>query len=778
MKYFINRIDIKNFKFIEDGRVNFDKSNLVILDGPNGYGKTTIFDIIELAVTGKINRINLNQTDNISGCNDILYLKNQKKDAEVKVEFVSNKDSFTVLKRIDSKKKRTKKQKKSNNWDLFDTYLLEDFNEEYNESKKIKPDCIKELLGENNLDRFYNLFYYIQQEDSSSFLKNTEQNRLKVLSKLFDAEMEENELKKLEKFRDKVNGCINNLNKSKKLHDNIKLDENDINKFKYNKLIKWKDMYWDKQDIVIESQNNLNTYINELENIKLFKQNKKSFFNMQINNKIDSFSNKEEVLKSYIICSYFSDKFEEIEKKYNNMKYIQQSKKIFKSINIEKLKNFEYRKMFNIINIEDKENAISNYEELLKNIKELETNQSNLDKHIKNLNTYRLNLHPNKVNETYNIENIEENRCILCGNYYETKNELKENIDNYTNFLEEIAGESYKINENSISILINSISENVLNYINKYLTIEENIIEEDFYLQIKKYIKIYRENKEINNLTDLIDKDIKKYINKNIKRVDDLDLKYSLLNKDIINAKHIISEVYIDLNKKINFEQIYKFVFDLKKEYIDQIDVESIDNKINYIKNQYYSNQISIQKSNKLIDERITKLENTINEKIQPSIELYRSKIRSHYAKIIKEIEIPFYIYSGKIIQDYQRGLGLFIKEYDEIKNLKFVSSNDSDHDAINYLSSGQLSALVISFTLALNKVYGNKHINTILIDDPVQTMDDINIISFVELIRNEFRDKQIIISTHENEISLFMRYKFLMHNLKEKRINVKDSLR
>lgn len=31
-----------------------------------------------------------------------------------------------------------------------------------------------------------------------------------------------------------------------------------------------------------------------------------------------------------------------------------------------------------------------------------------------------------------------------------------------------------------------------------------------------------------------------------------------------------------------------------------------------------------------------------------------------------------------------------------------------------------------------------------LLIDDPVQTMDEINMASFVELLRNEFKDKQI----------------------------------
>ena len=84
MSYFINRIYVENFKFIEEGNINLKNSNLVILDGPNGYGKTTIFDIIELAIVGRINRINSNQTDNSSGCNDILYLKNQDKDAIIK----------------------------------------------------------------------------------------------------------------------------------------------------------------------------------------------------------------------------------------------------------------------------------------------------------------------------------------------------------------------------------------------------------------------------------------------------------------------------------------------------------------------------------------------------------------------------------------------------------------------------------------------------------------------------------------------------------------------
>jgi len=64
-----------------------------------------------------------------------------------------------------------------------------------------------------------------------------------------------------------------------------------------------------------------------------------------------------------------------------------------------------------------------------------------------------------------------------------------------------------------------------------------------------------------------------------------------------------------------------------------------------------------------------------------------------------------------------------------------------------------------------------------ILIDDPVQTMDELYLYGFIDLLRNEFSNNQIIMSTHEDMMSAFMRYKFKNYNLSEKRINLKESL-
>lgn len=58
--YNIKKLSYSNFKYVTaDSPAVFDfstpgRGSLTILDGPNGYGKTTLFDAIELLLTGEI----------------------------------------------------------------------------------------------------------------------------------------------------------------------------------------------------------------------------------------------------------------------------------------------------------------------------------------------------------------------------------------------------------------------------------------------------------------------------------------------------------------------------------------------------------------------------------------------------------------------------------------------------------------------------------------------------------------------------------------------------
>lgn len=91
-------------------------------------------------------------------------------------------------------------------------------------------------------------------------------------------------------------------------------------------------------------------------------------------------------------------------------------------------------------------------------------------------------------------------------------------------------------------------------------------------------------------------------------------------------------------------------------------------------------------------------------------------------------------------------------------------------------MSSGQLSAVLLAFSLVLNKIYSgnNFKFKTLFIDDPIQCMDDINMISFVELLRREFSDSQIVLSTHEDTFAKYIKYKFSKYDIKRQSITSK----
>ncbi|MEX2336359.1 MAG: hypothetical protein WD555_03710, partial [Fulvivirga sp.] len=79
------------------------------------------------------------------------------------------------------------------------------------------------------------------------------------------------------------------------------------------------------------------------------------------------------------------------------------------------------------------------------------------------------------------------------------------------------------------------------------------------------------------------------------------------------------------------------------------------------------------------------------------------------------------------------------------------------------YLSAGQLNVLSLSIFLAKVFETGSEIISTIFMDDPVQNLSDINILSFLDLIRSMIttHDKQLVISSHDEHF-----YKLIQHKL------------
>jgi len=98
-------------------------------------------------------------------------------------------------------------------------------------------------------------------------------------------------------------------------------------------------------------------------------------------------------------------------------------------------------------------------------------------------------------------------------------------------------------------------------------------------------------------------------------------------------------------------------------------------------------------------------------------------------------------------------GNALFIEAIDEFEGKRINPSLT--------FSSAQLNVLAISIFLAIHTKQAWSKLDTILMDDPIQNMDDLNILSYIDLIRRIRRDKQIVISTHDENIYRLMRRKF-----------------
>ncbi|GIK77431.1 MAG: hypothetical protein BroJett022_11210 [Actinomycetes bacterium] len=65
-------------------------------------------------------------------------------------------------------------------------------------------------------------------------------------------------------------------------------------------------------------------------------------------------------------------------------------------------------------------------------------------------------------------------------------------------------------------------------------------------------------------------------------------------------------------------------------------------------------------------------------------------------------------------------------------------------------LSSSQMNALAVSMFLAMNLSVGSLPVQAAVLDDPLQSLDDVNLLGLVDLLRRTKERRQLMISTHD----------------------------
>lgn len=133
MNWQISQIEVSSFKAFKKIHLDFSDSSLLTLDGPNGFGKTSIFDAIELLLTGGIKRINqLFSTlmmGNRTNYEDNLLWNNRsgKRDLAIKIEFVNGTRKLVLARHTPAADFDEKSNNRANQFTHIKLYELPEF---------------------------------------------------------------------------------------------------------------------------------------------------------------------------------------------------------------------------------------------------------------------------------------------------------------------------------------------------------------------------------------------------------------------------------------------------------------------------------------------------------------------------------------------------------------------------------------------------------------------------------------------------------------------------
>ena len=798
MQYKVKSVRLKNFKCFDGSKyyefVLDDTKNPIILTGPNGFGKTTFFDAIELVFSNKITRFNEAIEKGNTDLQKNVLLNEADSDGYIVCTLINEKrECLSLIARIDHGMHKVNYSDSITYGMINESISTENLDvciREYSDWRKsISEFDVLKYSKEN-----FAVYYYVSQAESVHFLKQSISQRKDAMNAILDLGDVDNWVKFLQekligKTASSPNVVINEEIKSLdvKINEDIDqlkafgaIDESGC-EFKFFNIINLGDMdsapLWDSEKLEEVDISELERGVRDIDRISHLVKDYEDYKNHLWNKKLEAamVNGVEDCLLSR---DYVKDKKIDIdgikhiiESKnrvitiFNNSAFLR-SKEIvpsdYSTDGMRKLKQlFPESVRFDI---EDVQSMCTNLIEMSKTL-------SSKQAVIKKMESARIALH--EANEEFD-ENTD--KCPYCGQQYGESIKLKEAYEAAHALLEKENGEELKKYNELVKQLEEAVKESK-NALNKEIGALNDSDVSVILDEVRRLSSFVSDKKRVENVEMLIplirvDKafdDMGKQEQKNELQRMFIEAKRVFSNEDFTNnlslyAYDSLLEEYPDIEwTEQNLLQDEKMV-DNKKGYIKAAINSKKNEKANEIKARIKKN-IRRWKALKAIREDLKNIQ-----------KLYSDAIESYKNQILKRLRVPLLIYTGKILQDYQNGLGVFISK-DE---MRFVTNGDVKHDILNTFSSGQLSGFVLAFLFSMNKQYvkeSEDDLGFILIDDPVQTMDDINISSMIEVLRNDFKDRQIILSTHETDKENYILYKFFKYNRIGQSFNVKDQL-
>lgn len=798
MQYRIKSVRLKNFKCFDSSKyyefILDDKKNPIILTGPNGFGKTTFFDAIELIFSKRITRFNVTIEKGNMDLQKNVLLNEADSDGFIVCTLINEqRECLSLFAKIDHGMHKVAYSDSITYGIMHESIPTEDLDEYIAECSDWRG-SITEFDEIKYSKENFAVYYYVSQAESVHFLKQSITQRKDAMNALLDLGDVDNWIiflqeKLIGKNASSPNVIINDEIKSldTKINEDIDqlksigaIGESD-EKYEFFHIIQLEATdsipLWDSEKIDGVDIIELEKGVRDIDRISYLVKDYEDYKNYLWNKKLEAAiaSGTDDFILSHVYVENEKIDIDRIKQViesnnrtieiFNNSAFLRQKDiipKVYSAEGMTKLKQLFPECV--LFDIEEVEITCSKLNEMDKTL-------SSKQAVIKKLENARAALQ--EANEKLN-ENGD--KCPYCGHPYGESKKLKEAYEAAHALLEEENGEELN-NYNELLKQLGEIIKESKTALNKEIGTFDEADISAILDEVKQLSSFVSDKKRVENVEILIPF---AKVDKAFENMGKQEQKIELQRMFIAAKKTFANEDFTYNLTSYDYDGLLKEYPTI--EWSEQkllLNEQMVNSKKSYIKAAINSKKN--EKANEIntrIRENVRKWQcwKGIREELKNIQKIYSDAIDSYKNQILKKLRVPLLIYTGKILQDYQNGLGVFISK-DE---MRFVTNGDVKHDILNTFSSGQLSGFVLAFLFSMNKQYvkeSEDDLGFILIDDPVQTMDDINISSMIEVLRNDFKDRQIILSTHETDKENYILYKFFKYNRIGQSFNVKDQL-
>lgn len=772
--YKISSLTIKNFKCFDHIVFDFSSNSLVVFDGPNGYGKTTAFEALEVLLTKTPRKLAKIKLDKRYKYKNSPIHKAENLPIEIAAVFESEAEQILNIKRV-IPAADLRQSKKNNIGLIFNDSVL------YIDNVQSSEQALEEALEFKNLDNLFNVLNYVEQDENTYFLKEDPKERYKALISLLGGSEERILYDKTIEFCRKTSEKVHQLNLAINAINtqNNETLKDDGQQVQYKALLPGLSpaLPWDSQLITNTNLDLHNSYLVEIKKVENLFEMKTAVQNVLAIKKLNDIINNNALLQSFVENFWSIQNFAVLEEEDKKRKENDNQISGYISL-ITLIDNKRYSEILlnkHLFDLEEKTekpavdfNLLRTQLTLTISLIESLSVQNQI---LSDLKDKREGL--NKVIEAHkSVLELKDGECYTCGYNWQTTEQLKQQIEEtevkiFSSYIRENDRlESMKLAlENDFLKVIKSFIENQA----EKLTKENGLLISPSQFQNLKnsFSALNSQSAELAALFSAEElKEVMSYIN--MRTIENLE-------NAVLKLVELISRKRPEIDSSINIDQVindFNLYFSGKIGELNVLESEDLKNKRLYVQHQYYN---AINQTLQGLVQRKEKLEHIYDEINGIGLKIDQ-KIRQYTKSIVEKISIPFYIFTGKILQNHTLGSGLLlILDIDKENSQIYIRPKQRDQEVTYTLSSGQLAATVISLMLVLNKVFNNSKLGTIFIDDPLQTLDEINSHSLVELLKYNFSDQQIILSTHEDRYSQFLQYKFNKFNLSNKSLRLKD---